>query len=69
MNYSSLSKYLNDIFILQYDHKFRYNDIMEWMPFERDIFTDMINQRLADEREIKRLEARQAELTANGRRI
>ena len=55
MNYSSLGKYYDDIFQMKMEHNFSISELMDLLPFERDIFINMINVNKAQKADLDRL--------------
>lgn len=67
MNYSSLEKYYEDLFVMKYDHGFDISEMERLAPFERDLLFTMINGRIQNDSETKRLIEKQQEAIRNAR--
>lgn len=67
MNYSSLGKYYDDLFVLSFHHRYSISELEALIPFERDILTSLINTHLAETAERKRLEENQMKANQNAR--
>lgn len=50
VGYSSLTNYYETMFALRQHHKYDDRVIEEWIPYERDIYIDMLLQFLEKER-------------------
>lgn len=68
MNYSSLGKYYDDLFQLKFQHDFSIEEVMNLLPFERDLFIEMINVNLAEKAELDRLTEMQLRNNKDARR-
>lgn len=53
MGYNSLSNYYSLNFQLMQHHKYNLSDINEMMPFERDLYVDMLMAHITEEKERK----------------
>jgi hypothetical protein len=42
MAYNSLANYYNMFFQLRHYHKYSDSDMLNWLPFERDIYVDLL---------------------------
>mgnify|MGYP003652410289 CR=1 FL=1 len=51
MSYNSLTNYYSLNFQLMQHHKYSLSDINEMMPFERDLYVDMLMAHLNEEKE------------------
>tara|TARA_B110000503_G_C6891903_1_gene307089 strand:+ start:389 stop:601 length:213 start_codon:yes stop_codon:yes gene_type:complete len=67
MNYSSLGKYYDDLFLMQYKHGFAISELMRLVPFERDLMMTKVNDTIAAENETQRLNSIQEESIRNAR--
>jgi hypothetical protein len=59
MSYSSLQKYYKDLYVMWHHHKMAPSEFEALVPFERDIITELMNQQIRDEAELRRLQERQ----------
>ena len=53
LSHSSLQNYYNSIFALAQHHKYSINEIESLIPFERDIYVDMLIDYLKEVEEAK----------------
>jgi len=51
MSYNSLTNYYSLNFQLMQHHKYSLSDINEMLPFERDLYVDMLMAHLNEEKE------------------
>jgi len=51
MSYNSLANYYSLTFQLMQHHKYSMSDLEQMLPFERDIYTEMLIAHLEDERQ------------------
>ncbi len=49
MKYNTLSMYYKNIFTLTMHYKYSISDIENMMPFERDIYIDLIDQMIEEQ--------------------
>lgn len=42
VGYNNLANYYTTIFTLRQHHQYRDEDILNWLPFERDVYLDML---------------------------
>ncbi len=42
MNYNTLERYYKTLFAMSYHHKFSINELEDLIPFELEIFTEMV---------------------------
>ncbi len=54
MSYSNLGAYYNIMFRLHRDHKYDMEYLDELIPFERDIYVDMVLNAVNEEREAQK---------------
>ena len=51
MNYNSLANYYTVLFALAQHHKYSLSDLDELIPFERDIYAEMLMKHISEQKE------------------
>lgn len=57
LGYESLSNHYRSNFILMFDHKYSLQDLENMMPWERQIYIDMFNNRMKMEEDRRKNQA------------
>lgn len=54
LNYNDLENYYQTVFSLVQHHKYSVGDVENWIPFERDIYVQMLLVHLKDVEDVKK---------------